>query len=139
MPVPVFYMFFVLHRKSIPTEGPNTMKLFDVFFWNIRDPRSFGGTRRPTRWPQGRGHALGGRARHPGLWAPRGSVCPNSWPINSHIFRNPRSETRNNFIAAASLCSEVIPSGALFWHSAGGGIIGEAIFINLAASMMMCE
>ena len=42
MPVVVFCLFFVFQEISTK-RSPNATKLFDDFFLDIRDPRSFGG------------------------------------------------------------------------------------------------
>jgi hypothetical protein len=65
VPVAVFYLFLVFQEISTK-QSPNAMKLFDDFFLDKRDPRSFG--RRPEDSRGGdkaTGHALGGGALMP--------------------------------------------------------------------------
>ena len=60
MPVAVFCLFLVFQEISTK-RSPNAMKLFDDFFLDIRDPRSFGrGTEDERVGHKPHGRALGG-------------------------------------------------------------------------------
>ena len=61
MPVDVFWLFLVF-QKIGTKRSPNATKLFDDFFLNKRDPRSFGGGPKDRRGDgKATGRAQGGR------------------------------------------------------------------------------
>ena len=122
------------------------MKIYKDFFWKRYGALEASGvrTRGATRGPHGPGGAaLGGRVPPRMCGAPWSiRLCVyfhrHKFPINTKTLVN--REPMKNFITAAELL--FFPN--LIWRpvpvsSAGGGNLLEAVFINLAASMIMCE
>ena len=114
------FCLFLIFQKISTKRSPNAMKLFDKKFWTKETLEASGGDQRMYEETARRPGAP--RGRPVALWAPRGSVWPNSTSINSQILGNQQRATRKTFYAPASLCSDGRQSGDLFWWCAGGGI-----------------
>ena len=63
---------FLVSQKNHTYRSPNMMKLFDDFFWNIRDPRSFGRNQEELRGPHMASLHAQGVGRAPWPYGPHG-------------------------------------------------------------------
>ena len=102
--------------------------------WKLREA-----SRGATCQPHGHVARPGGWPRHLSMWGPRLPPWPDSTAINPYKYRNYPSFLQNNFIAAASLCFEETHLEPCSGVLPEGEAIGGGLFINLAASMTMCE
>ena len=72
MPVAVFCLFLVFQEISTKW-SPNTMKLFDDFFWTKKTLEASEGGQKPHEEVTRQQGVAPGRARPDALWAPHGS------------------------------------------------------------------
>ena len=120
--IAVFLPILVFRRKGISNGIQTEWNLREDHFWNKRNLGDLEWTSRSNRCGhEAARHALGGWARPPPLWAPRGSPDRLLSPIYTHIPRKHRGAPRNPISTAATLCTREIPSGDHFRRFAGGG------------------
>ena len=118
-----FMPILVFRRKGISNGVQMVWNLRERSFWNKRNPGDLEWTSRKKQGGhEAGGRALGGWARPPPSWAPRGSTDLLLFPIYSHIARKHLRAPRNPISPAATFCTREIPSRGLFWCSVGGGI-----------------
>jgi hypothetical protein len=121
VPVFVFFPVFEFCRKGIPNCVQTEWNLRNDFSWTRRQP---GDLEMKSEEPRGShkdgGHAQGGRARPPPLWAPRAPPDLILLPIYSPISPNHQRHPQKHFSTAATFCSHEIPSWDLFRHRRRG-------------------
>ena len=119
----VFLPISVFWRKGISNGVQTECILWERFFWNKRNPGDLEWTSRSSRGGhEAGGRVLGGWARPPPPWAPRGSPDRPPSLICIHLPRKHPGAPRKTISTVATFRIREIPSWRLRRRSTGGGI-----------------
>ena len=121
--VPVFPLFQCFEEKEYQTESKRNETFGSDLFWNKCNLGDLEWTSRSSRGGhEAGGRALGGWARPPPSWAPRGSPDRLPSPIYIYVPQKHLGAPQKPIYTAATFCTREIPSWSLFRRSTGGGI-----------------
>ena len=118
----LFFAYFSVSKEKDIKWSPNGMKTFgNVIFGTNVIQRTWSGFQAINEEATRQGDAPAPLGAPPPSWAPRSSPDRPLLPIYTHIPWKHQNRSQNHFSTTATFCTHEIPSGDLFWRSAGGG------------------